>query len=159
MLAAAVTLGRSHERAVLEHAKVRSNGTKALTMRGLARETKLDVSDMRMEHGALENGTRSPRLGDLGHALTITGKRDEAEALRADLMTRRTRGRYPAFPIGRSSLAWAIPTRPWVWLEHAVEERSLSFYLPSIDPSYDAVRSHPRFRAALTAMNLDTVSP
>ena len=39
-------------------------------------------------------------LGDLGNALAIAGQRDEAEALRADLIARRTNAYYPAFPIG-----------------------------------------------------------
>jgi Tfp pilus assembly protein PilF len=94
-------------------------------------------------------------LGDLGHALAIAGKRDEAEAMRADLIARRTRGYYPAFPIGLIELGLGNTDSALDWLDQAVEERSLSFYLPSVDPSYDAVRSHPRFKAALKRMNLE----
>ena len=98
-------------------------------------------------------------LGDLGHALALAGKRDEAESLRADLIARRASGYYPAFPIGLIELGLGRTESALDWLEHAIEERSLSFYLPSVDPSYDAVRSHPRFKAALKKMNLETVSP
>jgi hypothetical protein len=36
-----------------------------------------------------------------------------------------------------------------------VEGRSLSFYLPSVDASYDPVPTHPRFKAVLRRINLD----
>ncbi|HEU4691873.1 MAG TPA: tetratricopeptide repeat protein [Vicinamibacterales bacterium] len=97
-------------------------------------------------------------LGDLGNALAIAGKRDEAEALRADLIARRTNAYYPAFPIGLIELGLGNLESALDWLERAVEERSLSFYFPSVDPSYDVVRAHPRFKNALKLMNLDTVS-
>ena len=97
-------------------------------------------------------------LGDLGHALAIAGQRDEAEALRADLIARRTTGYYPAFPIGLIELGLGNLESAMDWLERAVEERSVSFYLPSVDPSYDVVRAHPRFKTALSLMNLAAVS-
>ncbi len=97
-------------------------------------------------------------LADLGHALALAGQRDEAEAMRADLIARRTKGYYPAFPIGLIELGLGNANAALDWLDHAVEERSLSFYLPSVDPSYDAVRSHPRFKAVLKRMNLEPVS-
>ena len=40
------------------------------------------------------------------------------------------------------------------WLERAADERNLGFYLPSVDPHFDAIRSHPRFRAVLQRANL-----
>ena len=40
------------------------------------------------------------------------------------------------------------------WLERAVGERHTGFYLPSVDPIYNRVRSLPRFRALIARMNL-----
>jgi hypothetical protein len=71
------------------------------------------------------------------------------------LIARRAGGYYPAFAIGLIDLGLGNTDAALTWLEHALEERSLSFYLPSVDSSYDAVRSHPRFRAVMKRMNLD----
>jgi hypothetical protein len=41
------------------------------------------------------------------------------------------------------------------WLERAAEERLVGYYMPSVDPTYDPIRSHPRFQALLSRMKLD----
>jgi hypothetical protein len=93
--------------------------------------------------------------GDLGYGLAKSGQRGEAEALRADLMQRRTRGYFPAFPIAVIELGLGNTEAAMDWLEQAADERNLGFYLPSADPNYDAVRSHPRFKAVMKRANLD----
>jgi tetratricopeptide (TPR) repeat protein len=98
-------------------------------------------------------------LGDLGNALAVAGRQEEAESLRADLIARRERGYYPAFPIGLIELGLGNTNSALDWLEQAVEERSLGFYLPSVDPSYDPIRTHPRFKALLRRINLDDTAP
>ena len=40
------------------------------------------------------------------------------------------------------------------WLEQAADEGNLGFYLPSVDPNFDAVREHPRFKAVMKRANL-----
>jgi hypothetical protein len=40
------------------------------------------------------------------------------------------------------------------WLERASDERHVGYYLPSIDPVYDPLRSNPRFIALMQRMNL-----
>ena len=93
-------------------------------------------------------------LGDLGHGLAVGGERAEAEALKADLIGRRTKGYYPAFPIAAIEVGLGNHESALDWLERAAEERNLGFYMPSVDPSFDALRSHPRFRALLTKAGL-----
>ena len=96
-------------------------------------------------------------LGDLGYGLAVAGKRHEAEALRADLIARRAKGYYPAFPIGLIEMGLGNTDAALDWIERAVDERNVGFYLPSIDPSYDPVRMHPRFKAVMKRMNLEAV--
>jgi tetratricopeptide (TPR) repeat protein len=96
-------------------------------------------------------------VGDLGYSLGKAGQRGEAEALRADLIARRTRGFYPAFPIGLIELGLGNEESALNWIEQAADERNVGFYLPSVDPSYDSVRAHPRFRAVMKRINLDSV--
>jgi Tfp pilus assembly protein PilF len=93
-------------------------------------------------------------LGDLGYGLAKSGKRVEAEALRADLIQRRAQGNFPAFPIAVTELGLGNIEAAMDWLERAFEERNLGFYLPSGDPNYDVVRSHPRFKAVMERANL-----
>jgi Flp pilus assembly protein TadD len=69
-------------------------------------------------------------LGDLGYALAVAGQLQEAERLLADLKSRREKSYYPAFP--------------------------LAFYMPSTDPLYAALRTHPRFRALLARLRLSS---
>jgi Tfp pilus assembly protein PilF len=93
--------------------------------------------------------------GDLGYGLAKSGQRGEAEALRADLIKRRTQSYFPAFPIAVIELGLGNIEAAMDWLEQAADERNLGFYLPSADPNYDAVRSHPRFKAVMKRANLD----
>jgi serine/threonine-protein kinase len=104
-------------------------------------------------------GRISFSLGDLGYGLAKSGKREEAEALRADLIGRRTRGYFPAFPIAVIELGLGDLDAAMDWLERAADEHNLGFYLPASDPNYDAVRSHPRFKAVMKRANLDRVGP
>ena len=74
--------------------------------------------------------------------------RDEADALRADLIARRSKGYYPAFSIGLIELGPGNLESALDWL----------LYFPSVDPSYDVVCAHPRFKNAVKLMNLHTIS-
>ena len=93
-------------------------------------------------------------LGDLGYALAVGGQRDEAVRMMQDLLSRREKGYYPALPIAQIELGLGNTDAALDWLERAVDERLTGFYMPSVDPIYDAVRTHPRFRALMTRMNL-----
>ncbi|HET9362592.1 MAG TPA: hypothetical protein VFO58_22735 [Vicinamibacterales bacterium] len=96
---------------------------------------------------------------DLGYGLAVGGRRGEAEALRDELVRRRTKGYYPAFPIAAIEVGLGNTGAAFDWLDRAAEERNMGFYMPSADPVFDAVRSHPRFKALLKRLHLDTVRP
>jgi tetratricopeptide (TPR) repeat protein len=93
-------------------------------------------------------------LGDLGYALAAGGGRDEAIRLRDELVGRRSKGYYPAFPIAQIEMGLGNTDAALSWLESAVGERHTGFYLPSVEPIWNAVRATPRFRALMTRMNL-----
>jgi Flp pilus assembly protein TadD len=92
---------------------------------------------------------------DLGYALAITGKRADAEAILARMVKRRADGYYPAFAISEVQLGLGNTDVALEWLERAADDHHMGFYMPSVDPIYDAVRSHPRFRAVLRRIHLD----
>jgi len=93
-------------------------------------------------------------LGDLGYALAVSGQRDEAQRMIQDLLGQREKGYYPAFPIAAIELGLGNTEAALDWLERAVEERHTGFYLPSVDPVWNAIRTTPRFRVLLARMNL-----
>jgi tetratricopeptide (TPR) repeat protein len=84
-------------------------------------------------------------IGSLGYALGITGKRQEAEEMLADLLRKRERGYYPAFPIAQIQLGLGRTDAALDWLERAADERHVGYYFPLVDPIYDGVRTYPRF--------------
>ena len=93
-------------------------------------------------------------LGDLGYALAVSGQREDAVRRRDDLVGRRKNGYYPAFPIAQIEMGLGNTDAALTWLETAVGERHTGFYLPSVEPFWDAVRGTPRFRAIMARMNL-----
>ena len=94
-------------------------------------------------------------IGDLGYALAVAGVRDEAERMLADLMARRSQGFYPALPIAQIHLGLGRHNEALDWIERAADERQVGYYMPSVDPIYDSIRSLPRFLALLRRMNLE----
>ena len=98
-------------------------------------------------------------VGDLGYALALGGRRDEAEQLLTDLAAKRGTGYYPAFPIAQIHLGLGATELALDWLDRAADERHLGFFLPSADPVYDSIRSHPRFEALIRRINLAGSAP
>ena len=93
-------------------------------------------------------------LGDLGYSLAVAGERAEAVKLRDDLGARRSKGYYPAFPIAAIETGLGNADSALSWLERAADERNLGFLMPSVDPSFDRLRSQPRFKAILARARL-----
>jgi len=93
-------------------------------------------------------------VGGLGYALGIASKRGESEALLAKLLHRREHGHYPAFPIAQIHVGLGNIEKALDWLDRAAEEHNLGYYLPSVEPMYDPIRSHPRFQALMRRINL-----
>jgi serine/threonine-protein kinase len=95
-------------------------------------------------------------LGELGFSLAGGGQRDEAERLLQELLSRRERGYYPAFPIAQIELGLGHADAALDWFEHAVDEHLTGLYFPSVDPIWNGIRHTPRFRALMAQMNVPT---
>ena len=82
-------------------------------------------------------------LGDLGYALAAAGARDQAEAILSDLMRRREKGHYPAFPIAAIHMGLGQRDAALEWLERAGSERHMGYYFPSDRPDLraDSIRA------------------
>jgi serine/threonine-protein kinase len=93
-------------------------------------------------------------VAGLGYALAIAGERDEARRMLADCLRTRDEGYFPAFAIAEIHAGLGNVDAALEWLERASGERHVGYYLPSVDPTYDRIRSQPRFIALLKRMNL-----
>jgi hypothetical protein len=90
----------------------------------------------------------------LGYALAVGGRRAEAEQLLSSLIAKREQAYFPAFPIAQIQLGLGRTDAGLDSLERAADEWQMGYYLPTVEPQYDSVRSHPRFRAILKRINL-----
>ncbi len=97
-------------------------------------------------------------MGDLGYALATGGHRPEAERVLAEMNHKRQAGYFPAFAIAELELGLGHTEAALDWLEHAAEERHLGYYLPSSDPIYEPLRTHPRFLVLSQRMHTGTSS-
>ncbi len=91
---------------------------------------------------------------DLGFALGVSGKRSEAQQLLAAALAKRDESYYPAFVLAEIELGLGNTEAALDWLERACDEGNVGWNLPSADPFYDRVRTHPRFIRILQRMHL-----
>jgi tetratricopeptide (TPR) repeat protein len=117
------------------------------------RETETAIAQLRKANELL--GEVPMSQADLGYALAAGGRQAEAEAILAQMIRRRGDGYYPAFAIAEIYVGLGNIEASLDWLERATEDHHLGFYLPSVDPVFDPLRAHPRFRAVIGRIRLD----
>jgi len=90
--------------------------------------------------------------GALAHALALAGRRDEAEAILAELLQRAERRYIDPFWMGLACAGLDQPERAIDYLEHAANDRSghLVFFYGFFEP----LQRHPRFAALMARMGL-----
>ena len=95
-------------------------------------------------------------MARLGYVYAASGKRDEAVKLIDEL----SRRQYPS-PVWIAVIYLGLgdKDRAFEWLGKAYEERSPDLMWLKVDPSYDPVRSDPRFIQLLKKVGLDNVTP
>lgn len=82
----------------------------------------------------------------LGHALGLAGYELEASEILRDFAEIERQGRYvPALNRAIVALGMGHQDEALSWLERACEERSSWLVSARVDPTFDAVRDHPRF--------------
>jgi TolB-like protein/Flp pilus assembly protein TadD len=91
--------------------------------------------------------------GDLGYALAISGKRNEAQAILAKLLVKSARGSVHPLHIAQIYLGLGDKDRTFEWLTKAVDQHEISLGLKT-DAMYDPLRSDPRFAGLLRRMKL-----
>ena len=104
---------------------------------------------------AIELGGRSVNhVGVLGYAHGRAGNRDQANALRQELITRASRDYVPAMWIALVHLGLSDLEGLFHWLDRAFDERDGSLILITAAVEFDSVREDPRFKSLLERMGL-----
>ncbi len=104
---------------------------------------------------AFDLGQRHPVvLGTLGYAFASAGKRTEALNL-VEQLAAAAPGRFGfALPIARILAALGEADRAFAWLTRACDERAPFVIWLRVDPTFDALKTDPRFAQVLRDMNL-----
>jgi DNA-binding winged helix-turn-helix (wHTH) protein/TolB-like protein len=102
-----------------------------------------------------EREARAPgSFGDVGQALAMLGRTDEARAELTRLL-QLARTRYvPALDIATIYASLGDRDNAFVWLERAFGERSTNIALLEYDPTFDALHEDPRFASLVRKIDL-----
>jgi DNA-binding winged helix-turn-helix (wHTH) protein/TolB-like protein/Tfp pilus assembly protein PilF len=102
-----------------------------------------------------EREARTPgSFGDVGQALALLGRTDEARAELARLMQLATSRYVPALDIATIHASLGDRDSTFQWLERAFAERSTNIGFLKYDPSFDALRDDARFAALVERIDL-----
>ena len=95
-------------------------------------------------------------LGYLGLLYGCSGLRDEAQAILKELITQSRTAYVPFFSIAAVYRGLGELDQGLEWIEKAVEMRDMTVVCAlKLEPAYNSIRSHPRYKALLRKMNLE----
>jgi hypothetical protein len=93
----------------------------------------------------------------LGYGYAISGKREDALKIVADLEQARTKGLSRPYDIAMTFAGLGENSKALDLLEEAYEEHSIvSIPLINAEPAFAGLRTEPRFRALLKKLDLET---
>jgi TolB-like protein/Tfp pilus assembly protein PilF len=122
---------------------------KALTHKGKYREA---IAELQKAPGAVQKVPLF--LGQLGHAYALDSQRGEAEKIVQDLKDPSNARYGSAYAIAQMQTALGHKDQAFEWLQKACEERHPRVIWLRVDPTWDTLRSDPRFDAILQQMGL-----
>lgn len=102
----------------------------------------------------LSAGMLPLRFGALGAALAQNGQTAEARSLLESLEAKAAGGYFPATAVASIHFALGDIDAGFTWLERAVDEGDPIVVKLHTNPTVDPLRSHPRFAAFLSEINL-----
>ena len=77
-----------------------------------------------------------------------------AKELLAEFDRQRATTYYPAYALAMVHVGLGNHVEALNWLDRAVDERLMGYYLPSVGQVWDPLRSHPRFADVLRRLGL-----
>lgn len=96
------------------------------------------------------------KRGFLGYVYAVSGRRGEAQKLRAQLLDEAKSKPVSAYNIARIYTGLGDKEQAFSWLERAIAERDSNLTMPGLKPDVqlDTLRSDPRFQELLRRMHL-----
>jgi len=91
----------------------------------------------------------------LGHVLALSGKRDEAQKLLAELIETSKDEYVSPYDFALLCTGLSEKEQALEWLEKSYEEHSPKLGMLKIEPLFDPLRDDPRFQDLLRRMNLE----
>ena len=110
---------------------------------------------MTLSRGSSLSGRSPTSLAFLGLALAKIGRTVDAQELLADLKNIAQKAYVSPFHYGLVHLGLEEMDQCFYWLEKAIEERDSMIFLLLISPTFDPLRSDPRYKVLLRKMNLE----
>lgn len=107
-----------------------------------------------LEPATHQSNARPGSLAVLAVAYVAEGRQSDARALLRVLEARAKREYYPRTWLVRVYAALGDKDRALTWLETAYDDRDSWLTIANADPSFDALRGEPRFRAILAKIRL-----
>ncbi|HYG81577.1 MAG TPA: tetratricopeptide repeat protein, partial [Pyrinomonadaceae bacterium] len=93
-------------------------------------------------------------VASLGHAHAVSGRRDEARRMLAELKDLSKSERVPPEEVARVYAGLGEKEQALTWLEKAYEEHSDALVFVRVDPAWDGLRSDPGFTDLLRRIGL-----
>jgi tetratricopeptide (TPR) repeat protein len=94
-------------------------------------------------------------LAHLGHAMAVSGNRDEAHRILERLQSRSAKAYVSPLDIAIVYIGLGDREPAFLWMERAYEDHSQWLEQLKVDPRYDSLRSDPRFGSLLKRIHLE----
>jgi serine/threonine protein kinase/Tfp pilus assembly protein PilF len=107
------------------------------------------------ETSAQLTGRNSMALGSLGSSYAQAGRISEARKILAELQQLHEKAYVPPISFADIYLGLGETDKAFDWLEKAADDRQGLILHFHVNPSFDPLRSHPRYHALLRKMNLE----
>jgi eukaryotic-like serine/threonine-protein kinase len=109
-----------------------------------------------METAASLTGRGSTELGNLAYGYAVTGRREQALRIRAELEERSGRQYVSPTALARMYTGLGEKDQAFVWLNKAVEAHDPNFTFSVFDPLWDPLRMDPRFARVVRRVRLES---
>jgi TolB-like protein/Flp pilus assembly protein TadD len=98
-------------------------------------------------------------VADLAHAYAVSGRKQEALRLLAELTERAKKRFVPSWAFAIVNVGLGEKDRAFQWLDKAYDERPSDIMNIKVDPRMEPLRSDPRYRGAAAADGFTQVKP
>lgn len=99
-------------------------------------------------------GERLELLAHLGHIYAVSGRKDEAQKILAELEKESNKAYVPSYFTALIYIGLDANEQAFEWLEKAYLENDLNLMFIGVDPMLDSLRLHPRYQRLLQRTGL-----